>query len=336
MGTPVGVAVGVYSITMLALFVYTYLQADRSALGMFVLFAPRWWCLIPWVLLLPAALYAGWRTSLVGLAGAALTLFGVADFQLPNLFPPQTIRRALRVVTYDAEHAPAVAYRIREAIASWNADVVVLQGCSPALADSLDAIEGFNVDVRSDFCAVARLPLEGIDSMPPADAQSLTAVDSTQRAAHGDTPPSTRVMRYHVRSALGIVPVYSVRLASEGKTIYSQRPLDLEQLAANIDLRSASSRAAVKWIDRSDSAFVVAGNFSLPGGSTILRNDWRGLTDAFAEVGTGFGYTMNVGYFAVRSDHVMVTPALVVSALRQFSGFPTSHQPLMVDLDWRN
>ncbi len=321
MATPIGAAVGTYAAIMLGLFAYLYTQADESAVGMYVLFAPRWWCLIPWVMLLPAAPFAGWRTSLVGVAGAAVTLFGVAGFQLPSIATPDTTRRAMRIVTYNAERSSAVASQIREAIPIWNADVVLLQGCSPMLADSLDAIEGFNVDVQPDFCAVARLPLERIDAMPAGGAPGGAL--------------ATGVIRYHVRTALGVLPVYSVRLQGPGATIYSDRPLELEPLAKSVALRKASSRSAALWISHADTAFVVAGDFSLPYGSGILRSDWGDLTNAFSEVGMGFGHTVRIGRFAERSDHVLLPPTLVPIAVRRISGFPTAHQPVLADLDWR-
>ena len=320
MATPTGVAVGTYAAIMFGLFGYLYLQADESAVGMYLLFAPRWWCLIPWVILLPAALFTGWRTSVVGVAGAAVTLFGVAGFQLPSIDTPDTTRRAMRIVTYNAERSVAVAPLIREAIPIWNADVVLLQGCSPMLADSLDAIEGFNVDVQPDFCAVARLPLERIDVM------------SADGATGG---PATDVIRYHVRTALGVLPVYSVRLEAPGATIFSDRPLTLGPLAQSVARRKASSRAAALWISHVDTAFVVAGDFNLPYGSGILRSDWGDLTNAFSEVGMGFGHTLRIGRFAERSDHVLLPPTLVPVAVRRIAGFPTAHQPVMADLDWR-
>ena len=321
LATPIGAAVWAYTTIMLGLFAYLYLQADESAVGMYLLFAPRWWCLIPWVILLPTALFAGWRTSVVGVAGVAVTLFGVAGFQLPSIDTPDTTRRAMRVVTYNAERSAAVTSRIREAIPIWNADVVLLQGCSPMLADSLDAIEGFNVDVQPDFCAVARLPLERIDVMSTA---------STTGGA-----PATHVIRYHVRTALGVLPVYSVRLEAPGATIFSDRPLALGPLAQSVARRKASSRAAALWISHVDTAFVVAGDFNLPYGSGILRSDWGDLTNAFSEVGMGFGHTLRIGRFAERSDHVLLPPTLVPVAVRRIAGCPTAHQPVLADLDWR-
>ena len=59
------------------------------------------------------------------------------------------------------------------------------------------------------------------------------------------------------------------------------------------------------------------------------------LTNAFAEVGVGFGYTMFAGHYAVRIDHVMVPKTLVVERVELLRGYPSEHQPVVVDIGRR-
>jgi endonuclease/exonuclease/phosphatase (EEP) superfamily protein YafD len=80
--------------------------------------------------------------------------------------------------------------------------------------------------------------------------------------------------------------------------------------------------------------YVVAGDFNLPQGSGILRQDWGALENAFSARGWGIGYTMYAGKFAVRIDHVLVSPMLMTERVVLARGFPSEHQPVLADIAW--
>ena len=100
--------------------------------------------------------------------------------------------------------------------------------------------------------------------------------------------------------------------------------------------RTLDSRRTAQWVRDAKTPYVVAGDFNLPEGSSILRHDWGALENAFSERGWGFGYTMFAGKFAVRIDHVFVSPGLMTERIVLERGFPSEHQPVIADIAWPN
>lgn len=309
---------------MIATALYARLWGDVTGPGMLLLFGPRWWLLLPWIVVMPAALFVSWRLGVIAVCGAAIGLFGVTEFELPLRVPRSNGERAIRLVTYNTDRSPQLATRIRDDLAAWDADVVLLQDCKTIVGDSLRSIAGITVHSTPEFCIASRLPIDTVEILPQSDRQESGAVGK-----YGS------IARYRVRTAHGVIPIYSLHLESPRDALWSARNFDLSLLRKSIAVRGADSRRASAWVNRSDSAFVVAGDFNLPTGSAILRSDWADLSDAFSVAGFGFGNTMFAGHFAVRIDHVLVPSTLAVSDVEVRRGYPSEHQPLIVDINWR-
>lgn len=308
----------------LALATYLRFQADRSPLGMLLLFAPLWWLTFPWLLLVPIAFVKSWRVGGVALFGALLTLFGVSRFEVPDLVSPEADRRALRIVSYNTDRSARLADRVRSDIAEWNADVVLFQDCKTIVSDSLRAITTLTVHVTPEFCFATRLPLEQVDSLPTVLRPGTQGVGRFGRA-----------MRYVVRANGVALPIYSVHLESPRDALWAALHLDFSLLQNSVNWRAMDSRLTSNWISRADSAFVVAGDFNLPAGSRVLSDDWSDLENAISVRHLGFGHTMIAGKHRVRIDHVMAPPTLVPEAVRLYREFPSEHQPILVDYAWR-
>ena len=302
------------------------LANDATPLGMLLGFAPRWWCVLPWVVLLPASAFAGTRWLVVAAVGALVSLFGVAQFQIA-VRRPAGGQRDLRVVTYNTDLSVSLAARLREDVRVWDADIVLLQDCKTIVADSLRAVLP-NTVVYDRFCVASRWPLLDV-----ADVAELVHKTETRVRRYRDA------VRVRVKTPYGALPVYSVHLPSPRDALGAARWLHLGELfpklRASLDQRGDVSAAVSSAVPRSSSAFLVAGDFNAPYGSAILRRDWGQLTNAFAYAGTGFGYTMQASIFPVRIDHVFVPESLVPLSATVLSGYPSEHQPVMVDLWWR-
>jgi endonuclease/exonuclease/phosphatase (EEP) superfamily protein YafD len=319
------VAVIGYTALVGALALLLWLGNDASPLGMLLGFAPRWWTVIPWMVLVPASLLLSWRIAIVSLAGILFTLFGVSTFELRGLLADGA-RRDLRLVTYNTDLSRSLALRLRADVAAWEADVVLLQDCRAVVFDSLRALLPHTV-VAGRFCVGSRWPL-----LDAADATQLARVPDERIA------PLRDAIRVRVRTPRGELPVYSVHFPSPRTALAAARWPQPDRLVplleASLAQRGAVSAAVSSIVDRRDAAFVVAGDFNLPIGSTILRRDWGDLVNAFAQAGTGFGHTMQAGVFPVRIDHVLVPRTLEPVAARVLSGYPSEHQPVLVDLRW--
>lgn len=310
--------------------------ADASPLGMLLAFAPRWWLLCPWALLVPLAFLAGWRTVVTAAVGTLVTLFGAAQFELPARPPANTSSRALRIVTYNTDLRDAVAERIRQDLQRWDADVVLLQDCKTIVADSLRAVAAtslttLTVHVQGRHCLVSKWPVRGM-----ADVSELVDPRSTQHTAlrWGDSG-----VRYTLSTFMGDLVVYSVHLPSPRDALGTVRWLETtdrqrisDALQQSITARANASAVIARLVQQETGPVIIAGDFNLPYGSAILRRDWSQYTNAFGRAGAGLGYTMQAGVFPVRIDHVFSSPALVPVEARVLGGYPSEHQPLLVDL----
>jgi endonuclease/exonuclease/phosphatase (EEP) superfamily protein YafD len=306
------------------------LRNDTDPVGMLLGFAPRWWAVLPWVVLLPLAFRAGRRTVLVAMVGLLVCLFGVGQFELPapwRLLAGGWNRRGdIRVVTYNTDLSEPLAERLRADLIAWDADIILLQDCPTIVADSLRAVYPRAVAL-SGFCVASRWPVLGARaaaSLAPADARLWRGPFA---------------VRARVQTPFGVLPVYSVHLPSPRQALSAARwprPRELQPLLdRSIAERGDASAAVSGVVPRQASRFVVAGDFNLPYGSAILGRDWGDLINAFARAGFGFGYTMQAGIFPVRIDHVLVSETLEPRQARVLSGYPSEHQPVVVDLEWR-
>ena len=326
-------AITIYAATLTAVAGWAFLAASNDAgpVGMLLGFAPRWWATLPWLVLVPAALRLGRGTTAVALAGALITLVGVAQFTWPSRLAALPVwaptRGDIRVVTYNTDVSASLADRLRRDVQAWDADIILLQDCKTVVADSLRAI--FGVAAAMDrFCVASRWPM-------------LDVVDAAALATPPDPrlPPALFAVRVRVKTPYGILPVYSVHLPSPREALAAARWPDpanlLAKLRRSLADRGDASAAVSAIVSRKDPRFIVAGDFNLPYGSALLRRDWGDLTNAFAHTGFGFGHTMQAGIFPVRIDHLFVPERLEPVGARVLSGYPSEHQPLVVDLAWR-
>jgi vancomycin resistance protein VanJ len=315
-----------YTLVMLLLALFLAARADASPAGMLLAFGPRWWSVLPWALLLPASFAAGRRTVAVALAGTVITALGVAHVELPARGPTGAARD-IRLVTYNTDISASLADRLRQDIAAWDADIIVLQDCKTIVADSLRAIVRGAV-MHGRFCFASRWPLVRL-----TDFAELSRTGDPRLAPYRDG------VRFLVRTPYGELPVYSLHLPSPRHALAAARWLEpralVPRLRESLRERGHASAAVSSVVPRTAGAFIVAGDFNLPYGSAILRRDWGDLTNAFAHAGTGFGHTMQAGIFPVRIDHVLVPSSLVPVGARVLSGYPSEHQPVVVDLSWR-
>ncbi|WP_373062549.1 hypothetical protein, partial [Gemmatimonas sp.] len=130
----VTIAVVGYALAMALVAIAVATTGDSNALGMLLLFGPRWLLVFPWLLLVPLAFRKSWRLVLITLVGATVTLFSVSGFEVPTL---RALRngagggKTLRVVTYNTDRSVALASRIVTDMLAWDADVIVMQDCAP-------------------------------------------------------------------------------------------------------------------------------------------------------------------------------------------------------------
>ena len=162
-GRVVTVAVVGYALGMALVAVAVSMAGDSNALGMLLLFGPRWLLVFPWALLVPLALLKSRALVLMAIAGLVVTLFQVSGFEMPS---PSAIwsgageGKALRVVTYNTDQSAALAQRIDTDLLAWDADVIVMQDCAPTVVEAMQAAGSrYQLFRESEFCMASRLPM---------------------------------------------------------------------------------------------------------------------------------------------------------------------------------
>lgn len=323
-GRVVALAIYGYAAAMLMLLPLVQLLGDRTPLGMLALFGPRHLMALPWGLLVIGAVGFSRPLAALAAAGGCATLLWVGGFELP--LPTPGAERALRVVSYNTDRSRPLAWRIRADLEAWDADVVALLDCKGELMDSLRAIAPTRF-IESDFnCLVTKFPVTAREQIPK-DFPGLP------QGTPGSGGP---VERYTLDANGRPLSLYVLHFQSPrdalGEVRYNR---DLGRLPMSYDFRGAESRATSQWVDRSAAALIVAGDFNMTAESQIFRTDWSDLTNAFERIGVGFGHTMIAGWHRVRIDHVLSGPTLQPVAIRVLRGFPSEHQPVVVDFAWK-
>jgi endonuclease/exonuclease/phosphatase (EEP) superfamily protein YafD len=310
-----------YAIGMLAFAVAVAIVGDRNAIGMLLLFGPRWLLVFPWLLLVPLAWLRSRAVLFTAVAGAMVTLFGVSGFEVPSpraIWNTGAAGKALRIVSYNTDRSEALASRIAVDMVSWNADVIVMQDCAADVAAAMRAATEavpYEVFRDSEFCVATRLPVLGpaVLSGSRAEGRAVTLVVEWQ-----GTP----------------IMVGTVHLPSPRNALWAARQGSAELLDGSVQQRAAASGALAGWFaEAARGPLIVAGDFNLPVESHALRRDWSWLRNAFSEAGWGFGHTMFAGRHRVRIDHVLVSAAFRVRGARVLSGYPSEHQPVVAEVE---
>ena len=320
------VAVVGYALGMALVAVAVATAGDSNALGMLLLFGPRWLLVFPWLLLVPLAFVASRWVALTAVVGAVVTLFWVSGFEIPVLSAMGSgagATRTLRVVTYNTDRSATLAQRIDTDMLAWNADIIVMQDCAPEVGAAIKAAAGtssagapYQVFLDSEFCVASRLPM-----------RSPVRMDGSRKEG--------RALQFGVSWQGRPVEIATVHLPSPRNALWAARKGSTELLEQSVRVRSGASRAATQWILGSGTpgAVIVAGDFNLPAEARALREDWGTLRNAFSEAGWGFGHTMFAGRHRVRIDHVLVSPEFTVRGARVLSGYPSEHQPVVAELE---
>lgn len=306
--------------TLAAVIVVQFL-GDRSALGTLAMFAPRHFTPLPWLGVIALAMFASWQLALLAVAGLLATLFGVSGFVAPR--PAGGGAPVLRVVAYNTDARSEVADRLAADVLAWDADVIAMIDCTRPVQQAAARIPDYTLTLAPFACLLTRHPVLRTVYMPPAVGRELQRAGASRGG---------RVHRVDLDVRGEEVSVYVVHLETPRSALWAARNFDLSELALNADLRSADSNLASSVVDRSSPNLLVLGDFNLTVESAIYRRDWGDLTNAFSRTGGGFGHTMFAGRHRVRIDHVLVGPAWQPVRTRVLRGYPSEHQPVLVEL----
>lgn len=297
--------------------------ADATPLGTLLLFAPRRLVPLAWLLLAVALLWRHRALAVVAAGASLASLLLFAGFVPPGS-SARTTGGTLRVVSWNVDYPRSLEPLLGSALARWNADVLLLQGCTETVADELRRYRAQTGQVQQfgEFCMLSQRPIVniGVLAMRNPDQQWTRPIALRLRAvAAGDT-----------------IEIMSVHLASPREELGRALRGDLSQLLRGASVRDEQSARLAEQVRRRRSPMLLIGDFNTPPESVIYKRHFAALTNAFREQGWGFGYTMRAGLLhRVRIDHALVTDELEVVGFSTETHWPTEHVPLIVDLQRR-
>lgn len=299
------------------------------------LYLPRWGFALPLPLLVLGLLLGrAYRWLLTQLAALVVLLFPLMGLHLSRARAAEAGRPALRVLTFNVDDGRmGIDQVIAQARAS-GADLILFQEAGHTSEWKLRAgLPGYELRVRDQFVLASHFPVEEAFFPPPS--------------IEGDVAYSWRFVRYRVALPDGPVHLYSVHPISprdaleelQGRGLRAEvtsgrflRP-KVEPLMANAHRRVAQVQAVVEDARRSPYPVIIAGDTNLPEQSWAAGR-WLGdFQDAFAERGTGFGYTFPAPRHPwMRIDRIFTDAHFRVLDCRVLPAGASDHLALVADL----
>lgn len=300
------------------------------------LYLPHGLLLVPLGLLALAALAFGPRRLLVVIAAAALVvLFPIMGLHVGG---PAASRGTphLRLLTYNVDSGRHSIPEIVKEVQEIHPDIVVVQENEHGVSDAVAAVlPGFDTRVSTQFFIASRYPILELFEPP--------------KIPHGGHERSPKFVSYTLDTPLGRLNVINVHPISprdgfedirggglkgqiESGRVFSG---DRHNLIDNTVLRRLQVEGIAERARHVEGPVLIAGDTNLPGGSGILADNLGAFTDAFAEVGNGFGYTYPSHRWLpwMRIDRILAGPGLRFTRAEVGSRHGSDHYCVYADVE---
>lgn len=294
--------------------------SETHWLGSVATFLPRLPCLLPGVLLLTASLLTRSRTFWLNLTALLFALHSIVEFNVPwrRLMEPASAvakdERTLRLVSCNVQNfAPDFSLVLRE-VQRAKPDIVAFQEALQPPRLLLEHFEGWHqIHVRGLWIG-SKWPLRLLGECQTKLFSHLSGV------------------AVEVNSPFGKFVLTDLHLMTARKSLIELRPLELLSGDSQLALAGATVERAEEA--RQLRAFVtehqfelpviVVGDFNMPTSSSVYRESFGDLTNAFDSAAFGFGFTAPCKRFRhwpsntpwQRIDHILANDAWEVLACR--------------------
>jgi len=319
-----------YLVAVSFLWILINLAGDRWWFATIIIFSPRWLLSLPLVLLMPLALWKQ-RMLLIPLILVALVIFGpLMRFNLPlgkqdRQSYPET--KALRVVTCNLDSADYDTSVLVTIIRNLSADVVALQECPEEIKLTLPA--GWQMIKERGLAIASRYPLERVASVkitPPGEEWPGTYL--LHAAVH---VPGRDIAFCSIHLP---TPRFGLMKVLDRYTVF--RPSRRGLLEEETALRRMIALETHSYISRLKQPVIVAGDFNTPVDSILYKRIWTDYTNAFSEVGFGYGWTQRAtvrGFtYSARIDHILSGNGLTPRLSEVGKEIGSDHLPLIADI----
>ncbi|MRR55632.1 MAG: hypothetical protein EG822_14185 [Deltaproteobacteria bacterium] len=316
-----------YLFSVVVFWLFMFFAGDRWWPATLFLFGPRWFAVLPLVVLIPLVLYKNARLLFPLLAAAAIVFGPFMGLRIPALGVRPLSGPVLRVLTCNIHSGSFNAQKLSLLIRDSRADIVALQECPRN--PSFEVPAGWQCVSEGGLMILSRFPMKfGITNQsfhPPHKWPRTSLLHCVVKAPGGDLSFCT----VHLPS-----PRYGLQAILDRKTLLSPSRRGL--LGSETSHRLQTSHEVSSVLSALAGPVIVAGDFNLPVDSTIYRETWSRYTNAFSAAGSGYGWTVWGGprgfEFGARIDHVLVGAGLDVLLCETGFDVGSDHLPLIADI----
>jgi len=329
-----------YGTLLLALTALNRFGADRWWFGALNLYLPQAVWAIPALVLTVVTWKMARRLLWAPLLCILLVAVPLMDLCLPLSAPSEPPGYLpVRVLTWNIKyglHGKGAIQEIINEIERNHPAILFFQDAGDAMSGPLGAyFKTWNVRFDGQYLVASKLPLEDLKILAlPFFGEEQSCLRTRVRI--GET--TVTLFDVHLQT-----PRHGLEALRETKS----NPWDLPQAILNFENNVAARLTQVRelqsYISHEQGPVIVAGDLNSPDASQVCAA-LRGLAlhDAFAEGGTGYGYTY--GHFLLqhklpgvhiswmRLDHIMMSSQFLTRNCQVGSALASDHRPVIADL----
>lgn len=319
--------VWLYLACIAAATVLMYTLGDHWWPATLLLFGPRWALGLPLILLIPLALFR--RRFLLLPLGVSLgiLLWPLLGWNVVLGTPQAVPGTSVRVLSLNTNDGRIDRDALARLITNLDVDVVSLQELPRWFA--LPILQGWHVQRQAGVAIYSRYPLEpgkGVwAAHPPHLNKRLSGLSAVIDAPQGKflfcavhLPSARYGLQRGISRDMGVDPAKAVMLKGETSG------------------REHASRQVASLVETASLPVIVAGDFNMPRQSRIFRDVWGGFLDAFAETGSGYGWTFYDQYKGIpvrlSIDHVVAANGAVPLNFLVGPELYSDHRPIIADV----
>lgn len=317
----VQIAAWLYLAASVLFWLFLRVAGDRWWVATLIMFGPRWLWAMPLGLLLPLAIAFN-RRGLWVLGCSIFVVVGPIMGLCINV--PQSPSRGpglhIRILTNNTQGNKFDLQAMADLIDKTDPDIVAFQEWVPGRPVTIFN-DHWNVIADAEFVLASRFPIRMV---PVSFDQHVAQRRGATVAYDVQTPEKTiRFFSVHLTSPHAVFR-NALQLKRNGRA----------QVAYNSKVRGDEAADLRQQADAWDGPVVLAGDFNLPGDSTIFHKFFSSFTDSFSAAGFGFGWTYYERWTVTRIDHILAGRGWTCQ--RCWVGPPdgSDHRPLIADLTW--
>ena len=243
---------------------------------------------------------------------------------------------SLRIMTCNAKYGKHDISGLIGDIDRYRPDVVLLQDAGGSLDSRLgEYIKNWHVRSFEQYVIASRYPLSEAEVLwDPVPGEREACLRCRLRLGH------TELTIYNVHFQTPREGLNAFR-STRKKPWYL--PMAIHRLEENVAARLSQARIIAGFLRQEKGPVIVGGDMNSPDSSMpCMTMRHEGFHDAFAEGGTGYGYTY--GHYLLqhrlpflrlswmRIDHIMMSSQLQTRRCWIGSGKASDHRPVMADI----